>query len=273
MEAFLVTGGTGTLGRHVVRRLNDAGHDVRVLTRRTGLRDDRVRYVTGDLMSGAGLGEALEGAGTIVHCAGASKGDEIATANLVAAASRGGQGPHVVYISVVGADRVPMTGRLDRTMFGYFEMKRKAEGVVTDSGLPWTTLRATQFHDLILTVLDALTKSPIVPVPSGISFQPVDADEVAARMVELALGEPSGLVPDFAGPRTFTTGELFRGYLSATRRRRVLMPLRLPGTAARAVRSGANLPSGGMVGSRTWESFLAERLAEREREARSANRH
>jgi uncharacterized protein YbjT (DUF2867 family) len=86
-------------------------------------------------------------------------------------------------------------------MFSYFDMKRKAEEVVAGSGLPWTTIRATQFHDLIFMVLEFLAKSPIVPVVSGVSFQPVDTDEVAARLVELTLGQPSGLVPDIAGPR------------------------------------------------------------------------
>src|SRR3546814_1982616 len=53
----------------------------------------------------------------------------------------------LVYISVVGADRVPVSGRSDRMMFSYYDMKRQAEEVVAGSGLPWTTIRATQFHD------------------------------------------------------------------------------------------------------------------------------
>jgi hypothetical protein len=86
---------------------------------------------------------------------------------------------------------MPVSGRIDRMMLGYFDMKRKAEGVVADSGLPWTTIRATQFHDLILMVLEKLTKLPVVPVPSGVAFQAVDADEVAARLDGLARGQPS----------------------------------------------------------------------------------
>ena len=85
-----------------------------------------------------------------MHCAGAAKGDDEATRNLVRAAARAGA-QHLVYISVVGADRVPVVSGVDRTMFGYFASKLAAEQVVADSGLPWTTLRATQFHDLFLT--------------------------------------------------------------------------------------------------------------------------
>ena len=168
-----------------------------------------------------------------------------------------------MYISVVGADRIPMASRVDRAMFGYFESKRDTERVVADSGLPWTTLRATQFHDLILTVARLLSRSPVVPVPAGFRFQPVEADEVAARLVELTLGEPAGLVPDMGGPRVYGMAELLRGYLRATkRRRRLIVPLWLPGEAAHAFRAGVNLAPEQAVGRQTWEEFLAERLVE-----------
>ena len=149
---------------------------------------------------------------------------------------------------------------IDRAMFGYFASKRAAERVVEDSGLPWTTLRATQFHDLALMTATQMAKLPLIPVPAGVRFQPVDAREVAARLVELALGTPSGLVPDIAGPRIFGMDELLRGYLQASHRHRLLVPVRLPGKAARAIRAGANLAPERTVGHRTWEDFLAERL-------------
>jgi uncharacterized protein YbjT (DUF2867 family) len=147
-------------------------------------------------------------------------------------------------------------------MFSYFDMKRKAEEVVASSELPWTTVRATQVHGLILMVLEKMTKLPVVPVPSGVAFQPVDADEVAARLVELALGRPSGLVPDFAGPRVYEMADLVRGYLGTIHRRRLLLPIRLPGKAARALRAGANLAPERAVGTRTWERFLADHLSQ-----------
>jgi uncharacterized protein YbjT (DUF2867 family) len=259
MEPILVTGGTGTLGRHVVRRLTDAGRKVRVLTRQRDMQQPGVRFVIGDLLSGAGIDAAVEGVATIIHCAGSNKGDEVATRNLVDAAM-GATRPYLVYISVVGADRVPVSGRIDRLMFSYFAMKRAAEEIVAASGLPWTTLRASQFYDLIFTVVEKLAMLPVVPAPSGVSFQPVDADDVAARLVELAFGVPAGLVPDMGGPRVYSTAELIRSYLEATRRHRLLMPIALPGEAARALRQGANLAPDHAVGTKTWEQFLADRL-------------
>jgi uncharacterized protein YbjT (DUF2867 family) len=257
---ILVTGGTGTLGRHVVPRLRDAGCDVRVLSRRNHPPGDAVELLTGDLATGEGIEAAVAGVGTVLHCAGSSKGDEDMTRNLVRAASRAGV-RHLVYISVVGADRIPIVSGIDRAMFGYFGSKLAAERTVADSGLPWTTLRATQFHDLLLTVTEQLAKLPVIPVPAGFRFQPVDAGKVAARLVELTLGEPAGLVADVAGPRVYGVADLVRGYLRARRKDRLLVPVRLPGKAARAFRAGANLSPERAVGQRTWEDFLAEQLS------------
>lgn len=259
---ILVTGGTGTLGRLVVRRLRDAGREVRVLTRHRHEARDGIEFMTGDLATGEGIEPAVDGIETVVHLAGSAKGDEAKTRNLVRAASRGVPGArHLVYISVVGADRIPVVSGIDRAMFGYFASKRAAEEVVENSGLPWTTLRATQFHDLILTVAQQMAKLPVIPLPSGFRVQPVEADEVAARLVELTLGEPAGGVPDMGGPRVYGADELLRGYLKATRRRRPIVPVWLPGKAARVFREGANLAPGQAVGHRTWEEFLADRAS------------
>jgi uncharacterized protein YbjT (DUF2867 family) len=258
-DRILITGGTGTLGRLVARRLQNAGHTVRVLSHRHRWDGEGVELAPGDLVTGEGIEAAVDGAGIVVHCAGTAKGDEEKTLNLVRAASRAGA-RHLVFISVVGADRIPVVGRIDRAMFGYFASKLAAERVVADSGLPWTTLRATQFHDLILMTVRGMARLPVIPVPTGFRFQPIDADEVAARLVELALGTPAGLVPDVAGPKVYELAALLRGYLRVRRKHRLILPVPVPGKAARAIRAGANLAPDRAVGQRTWEEFLAERI-------------
>jgi uncharacterized protein YbjT (DUF2867 family) len=256
---ILVTGGTGTLGQLIVPHLREAGCDVRVLSRRRRDAGDGIEFMIGDLATGEGIERAVDGAETIVHCAGSAKGDDEKARNLVRAAARAGTA-HLVYISVVGADRIPVVSRADRAMFGYFGAKLAAERVVADSGLTWTTLRATQFHDALLMTARQLARLPVIPAPAGSRFQPVDAREVAARLVELTLGKPAGLVAEMGGPRVYVMAELVRGYLRATHRHRLIMPVRLPGKAARAVRAGANLAPNQAVGRRTWEDFLAERV-------------
>ena len=252
----MVTGGTGTLGQLVVRRLGEAGRDVRVLSRREPASQaaaDGVQFMTGDLLAGTGIEPAVDGVSAIVHCASGNKGDAEATGNLVRAATSGGGKPHLVYISIVGADRVT---------FGYVRAKLEAEQTIAGSGLPWTTLRATQFFDLILNGTRKLARLPLVPVPAGFPTQPVDAGEVAARLAELALGEPAGRVPDMAGPQVLSFAALVHGYLRAAGRSRPVLPVWLPGL--RRIRDGALIPepsAEALIGTRTWAEFLAGRLS------------
>lgn len=259
MEApILVTGGTGTLGKLVVPRLLAAGRAVRVLSRHPGDPTPGVEYVSADLATGEGVDEAVAGVETIVHLAGSSKGDEDKARHLVEAAQRA-NARHLVYISVVGADRIPVVSGIDRAMFGYFRSKLLAEQIVADSGIPWTTLRATQFHDLVFMTAQQMAKMPVVPAFAGVRFQPIDAAEVAARLVDLALGPPAGLVAEMGGPRVYEMKDLVRDYLQAFGKHRPILPIKGPGRAARAVRAGANLALDRAVGRRTWEDFLAVR--------------
>ena len=268
--SILVTGATGTLGRLVVARLRAIDRPVRALSRSDRTSEDGTEWIAGDLETGRGIDAAVEGVETIIHCAGNPTGDAETTQTLVRAAARAGA-PHIVFISVVGADDVPLAGRVDRAMFGYFGSKRGAEQVVTASGLPWTTVRATQFHELLFTVAEQMSKLPIVPVAAGFRFQPVAAEEVAMRLVELALGPPSGLVPDVAGPRLYGMRELIRAYLRASGKHRLILPIPLPGRAARAFRAGVNLAPERAVGRRTWEEFLVARLGREDRSVRSVS--
>lgn len=261
ISPILVTGGTGTLGRLVVDRLRVAGHGVRVLSRAPREFGNGVEQVTGDLSKNEGIARAVEGARIVVHCAGGPKGDDEATRNLVNAASEAGV-QHLVYISVVGADRIPVVSGIDRAMFGYYAAKHAAEQIVTDSGLPWTILRATQFHQLLALVAEKMAKLPMIPFPSGFRVQPIDAAEVADQLVDLALGPASGNVPDMAGPKVHAANELLASYLRACASRRMLVPVWLPGQAARAFRQGANLAPERAVGQRTWEQFLRVRSEE-----------
>jgi uncharacterized protein YbjT (DUF2867 family) len=246
---ILVTGGTGTLGRDLVPLLRAAGHGVRVLSRHAREPEPGLEYVACDLMTGDGLDAALAGVGTVVHLAGGPKGDDVVTANLVRAAARAEVG-HLVYISVIGADTVPVA---------WLRTKLAAEKTVTDSGIPFTILRAAQFHSLVLTVAQKMAKLPVLPAPGGLRFQPVDAADVAARLAELTLAGPSGLVADIAGPTVYPMADLNRSYLKARGKHRLMVPVRIPGKAGKAYRAGANLTlSGATVGTRTWEDFLAE---------------
>jgi uncharacterized protein YbjT (DUF2867 family) len=252
MTTILVTGGTGTLGRLVTERLRTDGHEVRVLSRHS-------QPYAVDLREGTGLAEAVAGVDTIVHCATSARGgDDRAARNLISAAREAGV-RHLVYISIVGVDQVP---------FGYYRTKFAVEKLIEESGLGWTILRATQFHDLVLQVLEASAKLPVLLLPAGISDQPVEVAEVADRLAELATGAPGkdvppaegwGRVPDMGGPQVLTLAALARSYLGATGRSRRIVNLPLAGKAYRAFRAGGHLAPDHAVGTITFEQYLGER--------------
>lgn len=247
MTTILVTGGTGTLGRLVTERLRADGHEVRVLSR-------HARPYAVDLRTGGpGLDAALAGVETVVHCASSPRGgDERAADQLIAAARRAGVG-HLVYISIVGVDRVP---------FGYYRSKLAVERRIEEAGLGWTVLRATQFHDLLVTMFQGLAKSPVVPVPAGVADQPVEVAEVADRLAELAVGAPAGRVPDMGGPEVRSFASLARAYLRATGRRRAVANVPLLGKTYRAFRAGGHLTPEEAVGKGTFEEYLARRFGQ-----------
>jgi uncharacterized protein YbjT (DUF2867 family) len=262
-DLIVVTGGTGTLGSHLVPRLVAKGMPVRVLSRRERADASGVEYVVGDLQTGAGVDDAMADATVIMHCASSFRGDERAAQNLIAAARRRAPTAHLVFVSIVGIDKLPMGSALDRAMFGYLGRKYATERMIESAGLPWTTLRATQFHDLIMKVASGAARLPVVLLPSGFRFQPVDADDVAERLADLATAEPAGRVPDFAGPEVLPIDDLVRGALETIGRRRRIGHIGLPGAAARAVRAGALLAPDHAEGRTTWAEFLARVRHER----------
>ncbi|WP_155054458.1 SDR family oxidoreductase [Streptomyces blattellae] len=244
MTTILVTGGTGTLGRIVTERLRADGHEVRVLSRHAQ------PYAVDLREGGSGLDEAVAGVDTIVHCATTPRGDEQAANHLVAAARRAGVG-HLVYISIVGVDRVP---------FGYYKTKLAVEKLIEGSGLGWTVLRATQFHDLLVQVFGMLAKPPVMLLPAGVSDQPIEVAEVANRLAELAAGGPAGRVEDMGGPAVRSLESLARAYLDVTGRRRRIVNVPLAGRTYRAFRAGGHLTPELAVGKGTFEEYLAARL-------------
>ncbi|MEW2621843.1 NAD(P)H-binding protein [Streptomyces sp. NPDC048106] len=245
MSTILVTGGTGTLGRHVTERLRTDGHGVRVLSR-------HARPYGVDLRAGGpDLDAALAGVPTVVHCASSPRGgDEEAAEHLIEAARRAGV-EHLVYVSIVGVDRVP---------YGYYRTKYAVEQRIERSGLGFTILRATQFHDLLVTLFEALAKSPVLPLPARVSDQPVEVTEVAARLAGLALAAPAGRVPDMGGPEIRSLDSLARAYLRATGRRRAVTNLPLFGSTYRAFRTGGHLAPELATGKGTFEEHLARRF-------------
>ena len=238
-----VAGGTGVVGRHVVRRLHDTGHMPVVLARRCGV----------DLTSGAGLDAALDGTDAVidvVNVATLRRAEAIdffsgVARYLVSAAERNGVA-HMVSLSIVGIEAIPT---------GYYAGKLAQEQVLLERGGPVTVQRATQFHEFAGQVL-ARPAGPVALVPR-MQVQPIAAREVAASLVDLASGPPRGRAPDLAGPVEEQLVEMARRVLRARGSRRVVVPVRLPGPGGRAAASGSALPGGpGPRGCQTFDEWL-----------------
>jgi uncharacterized protein YbjT (DUF2867 family) len=237
----LVTGGTGTLGRAVVRLLEDRGDEVRVLSR-----SGAPETLRGDLETGEGIEAALEGVGAVMHLATTSRDDTEITRRLVRAAEHESR-PRILYSSIVGIDRIPLA---------YYGGKRASERIIAESRLRWTTLRATQFHDFVATLFRVQRFSPVLLAPA-FSFQPISVDDVARRLVELLDEDVLGIAPDIGGPEVRTARDLARAFLAARGSRRPTASFRLPGTRFEAFTSGANLVPGEPYGQVTFEDYLA----------------
>ena len=247
MTTILVTGATGRLGTPTVDRLRAAGHDVRALSRHPG-----AGLTTGDLLTGAGIAEAVCGVDTVLHLATGprGRGDVEATRTLLDEATHAGV-RHLVLVSIVGIDDIPLP---------YYRDKVVIERLVRESGLPHTVLRATQFHAFVETMFIAQRRLPVVVVPA-IPSQPIAVEEVAARLVELASSAPAGRVADIGGPEQRALPDLARLWAQATGTRRPVVPVSLPGKLFAAYRSGAGMVPGPAYGRLTFAGHLAARSA------------
>jgi uncharacterized protein YbjT (DUF2867 family) len=240
-----VAGGTGVVGSHVVAAVEADGNEAVVLTRRTGV----------DLLTGAGLDAALAGVDAVVEAANvktqsAKKATaifETATGNLAAAAVRAGV-RHLVVLSIVGIDRMP---------HDYYAGKLAQERVAAASPVPWTILRATQFHEFAGQMFARGKLGPLHVAPRA-RVQPIAAREVGARLAALAAGAPQGRTADVAGPREERLDDMVTRYARHTGYGGWIPSVSLPGAQLKAMREGLALPGpGASLGTETFSEWLA----------------
>lgn len=241
-----VAGATGTIGAEVVRVAAARGHGVRALSRLGGI----------DVLEGRGLESALRGSDAVVDVLSistlsASKSIEFfekTTAQLLDAERRAHIGHHLA-LSIVGVDRAP---------YDYYAGKVAQELAVEAGGVPWTILRATQFHDFAVQMFHRMAFGPVHPVITA-HVQPIATTELAERIIDLVERGPSGRATDLAGPRREELGAMMRAWARHTGRRAWMPRILLPGAFGAALRDGAVLP--GVAADRgrvTFEHWLQQ---------------
>jgi uncharacterized protein YbjT (DUF2867 family) len=253
MSTILVTGATGTLGREVVRLALARNQNVRAFVRKAeAALPEGVEAFPGDLRTDAGLREATKGVDAVVHCAtffdAGNVTDLEGARHLIAAAAENGS-PHLVYISIVG---------IDHSKFSYFQGKLAIERMIEKSGLPFTILRTTQFHDFVRKLITSFEdkEASAIVLPAGMRFQSIDASEVADALVTLATQPPVGRAPDMAGPEILTLEEMADTYKRVCRKPHVIRSEPSESDFHDAFRFGSNLMPDRAVGRTKWETFL-----------------
>lgn len=246
MNDIAIIGATGTVGRHIVATLQERGFSVRALGRSSE------QYPV-DLTTGDGLGTALAGCDVVVDASNSTKQAERVlvegAGRLVAAARRAGTG-HLVTISIVGIDDVPMS---------YYRAKLAQETVVRESGVQFSIVRSTQFHDLVAGALATMARFGISP-RSGAPLQPIASADAAVVIADVAGAPPTGLITTVAGPEVETLRTLARDYNRTRGGHRIPLALPMIGAAGRALKQGAlTCPQPDHRGTITFADWLSRR--------------
>ncbi|MDQ0755577.1 SDR family oxidoreductase [Arthrobacter sp. B3I4] len=259
MTRICVAGGTGQVGREVVRQALAAGHRVAVLSRNPppggAGHDDSAEYFHGDVTTGEGLAAALAGADVVIDCLEGRSGKALKTfadggARLLAAAQDAGV-PMAVLLSIVNCDQ---------STFGYYQSRAAKEKVYEFSGLETVVLRATQFHSLLAGVFAAGARVRVIPVVKGARFQLIAPADVATALLEVALAGPSGQrhrVDTIGGPEITDMRELARTWQRVAGRRGRPVAFPLPGGMGKYLRAGLNLVPEARHGTQTFDGWLA----------------
>ncbi|MBZ0283399.1 MAG: NAD(P)H-binding protein [Anaerolineae bacterium] len=256
MTYILITGGTGGLGHQVVTHINLDRNRVRIMSRRSRPEnlDARLEWAQADLSSGNGLAEAVRGTQTILHLATnpihMQTVDMEGTRRLLEAACRE-QIKNFVYISIVGIEHFPK--------MGYYKSKLSVERLIESSGVPYTILRATQFHSLIDMILRAANRLPFLLLPTDFQSQPIDSGEVAAHLIQLGEEGAKGRVPDLAGPDRLRLSDMAYTWLTTRHIRKPIIRLPVWGATVNAYRRGMNTVPTQVIGKVTWAEWVERR--------------
>jgi uncharacterized protein YbjT (DUF2867 family) len=202
---IVVIGGTGLIGKKLVNKLSQNGHEVVAASPALGI----------NTITGEGLAKALAGAQVVVDVANSPSFEDKAVLeffetsgrNLLAAEATAGVGHHIA-LSVVGTDRLLASG--------YFRAKMAQENLIKASKIPYTILRSTQFFEFVSGIAQSDTDGQTVRLSPAL-VQPIVSDDVADALADIAVGKPVNGTVEVAGPERIRLDELVRRYLSANR--------------------------------------------------------
>ncbi len=255
MARILVTGGTGALGRDIVARLAQTSHTIRITSRQAKPTEAKMEWSQVDFETQTDFSDTLRDVDVIVHCMSNSmrseKADVLGTQRFLADVRRTTI-KNFIYISIVGADRIP---------YSYYQHKVMIEKAVQESGVPYSIVRAAQFHgflDMLLNLTKNLWWLPILPLPMNWQFQTIDTREVAAYLMPFIDGSATGKIDNVAGPQVMHLGDMARAWQAAQGLHKPQVHLPIPGGMAQGFVKGENTAPDKAYGSITWADYLQE---------------
>jgi uncharacterized protein YbjT (DUF2867 family) len=154
---------------------------------------------------------------------------------------------HHVAVSIVGCEKLQI---------GYFKVKVDQEREVARGGLPWTVVRATQFHDFVAQNFAGVAKFGVLPL-LRVPMQPVAVVDVARAVADAVESGPRAGRLDVAGPEVLDARDLARMWQRATGGRALPLRVPIPGNIGRALRAGAlTADRADVLGTTTYAAWL-----------------
>lgn len=248
MNKILVTGGTGTLGKVFTKILDEKNIEYLILSRSN--QSGSKKIVVADLLNNQGVEEALKGIDIIFHLATDLKKDVVMTQNLLNAIGKESN-VHLVYISIVGIDKVP---------FSYYKQKLASENAIKSSGVSFTILRATQFHEFIYQIISTFLKFPIGFLPKRIVSQPIQIEVVANELFKLSQQPAAGKTFEIGGIKNMTLQQMATEWMLLTGKKKWVLNLPVFGELGKAFYNGSLTTANRSKESITWKQWLSQHL-------------
>lgn len=254
MKKILITGGTGNLGKVIVNFLIKNGLKVSVLTSHEEISNSTsINFIKGDLTNKESLIDLKNKFDIIIHCASNALDSDIVdikgSQNLLDTVVQDNI-KHFIYISIVG---------VDKSSFKYYQNKYSVENFIKKSDIPYTIIRATQFHDLVLQrIIKPLDeeKGTKLFVPENLRFQSIDKKDIAKKVYEIMEQDPKNETINIGGPEILTLDKMLDIYLTLLNRDELTESVPPKSDLQKIFTTGINLCPENKYGTITWNNYL-----------------
>lgn len=245
----LITGSTGHLGTALIDRLRETEYHVKLTSRRKPEAGASYEWVYSDLLSGEGLEEAVKGVDVVIHAATSPVKNSklIDVDGLKRFLDKLEHIKHFIYPSIVGINEIP---------YKYYRHKVEAEELLQQSNVPYSIVRATQFHSFVDGFFLSKTLLKRYFVPGNMKFQTVDAADFADHLICLIDKGPQGRAEDFGGPDIMTLREMAELKIKDDHEAKKVVSFSIPGKFHKALVDGKNTNDLRRTGKVTFEEYI-----------------